>query len=130
MFEGATCGTAVRVGSDLFVTAAHVVSDKGRLLSCTIDGVPIKLEFSVPRMDIAVIRGELMPELFCKHHKRVAPALVKSAMFIWVAGFLLVRLCMLPSTSVCPTHIVCSTNWDCTSDSRKHVQAPQGQSCS
>lgn len=63
MFEGATCGTAVRVGSDLFVTAAHVVSDKGRLLSCTIDGVPIKLEFSVPRMDIAVIRGSTGPEL-------------------------------------------------------------------
>ena len=58
--KGLTVGTAARIGPDIFVTAAHVVSEHGKLLESTVDNHVLKLEFSVPSMDIAVLRGQLV----------------------------------------------------------------------
>ena len=59
---GVTIGTATRISTDMFVTASHAISNNGRLLACTIDDVPVKLVFSIPAHDFAIVKGELMPQ--------------------------------------------------------------------
>ena len=50
-------GTATKIGKDLWVTAAHVISANGRFLACSIDSTPLQLVFSVPHLDFALVKG-------------------------------------------------------------------------
>ncbi|KAK9810774.1 hypothetical protein WJX73_006227 [Symbiochloris irregularis] len=56
--KGVTIGTASRISTELYVTALHIVSASGKLLDCTIDGEAVQLIFSVPYLDLAVLRGK------------------------------------------------------------------------
>ncbi|KAK9786170.1 hypothetical protein WJX73_007817 [Symbiochloris irregularis] len=60
--NGQTYGTAVRIaldagGQGIFATATHVCAAEGKLLPITIDGHEATLIASIPRYDIAFIRG-------------------------------------------------------------------------